>query len=295
MPMRCRAELDVRSRKDGAGRTGPRLLFLPRSRLSFPGGSQQLDDPVAHQVADHRRRRGRRGTCPSRSGRCPRPVKKLRAAPTREVGQHRQDERGPDRPAARCSKRSGATGNERAERGRDAGDPGLPHRRAASPRRSRAPPAPAPPARAPDRCMICGGERRRPAARACPWPGRAGSAPPARAPASAGSPPSPSRSRARTPRARSWRRGSPTSPSRARRPPSRRVRPPRTACSADGQVALRADHARHQAEVRGQPVVESVDHVPEEPAGPGLVPRLPGAPAQPSQRVGVLLRLPGQA
>ncbi len=56
-------------------------------------------------------------------------------------------------------------------------------------------------------------------------------------------------------------------------------------------AALRADHPRHQPEVGGKPVVESVDDVPEEPAGAGPVPGLGLRAAHPSQRLRVLLRL----
>ena len=67
-----------------------------------------------------------------------------------------------------------------------------------------------------------------------------------------------------------------------------------TAWLAISRLALRADHAGHEAEVGGEPVVEAVDHVPEEAAGAGLVPRLALRAAHRGQRLGVLLGLLGQ-
>ncbi len=60
------------------------------------------------------------------------------------------------------------------------------------------------------------------------------------------------------------------------------------------ELALGAEHAGDQTEVRGEPVVEAVDQVPEDAAGTGLVPRLALGTHQPGQRLGVLRRLLGQ-
>ena len=57
------------------------------------------------------------------------------------------------------------------------------------------------------------------------------------------------------------------------------------------ETALRPDHPGDEAEVGGEAVIESIDHVAEEPAGAGAVPWLSGRSAHVGQGTGVLLGL----